>query len=78
MRRPRDEIARHEKRRAESQRRRHDQPMIGADEQPHQVRHDDADEADGPPIDTAAPVASDALKKASRCTRSTSTPRAAA
>ena len=29
----------------------------------------------GPPIDTAAPVASDALKKAARCARATSSPR---
>ncbi len=32
----------------------------------------------GPPSETAAPVASEAEKNASRCTRSTSTPRAAA
>jgi len=32
----------------------------------------------GPPSDTAAPVAIDALKNATRCTRSTSTPRDAA
>ena len=43
-----DQVARHQKRRAEAQRGGHDQPMIGADEQPHQVRHDDADKADGP------------------------------
>ena len=32
--------------RAEERRRRQHEPMIGADDQPHQMRHDDADEAD--------------------------------
>ena len=32
--------------RAEERRRRQHEPMVGADDQPHQVRHDDADEAD--------------------------------
>ena len=40
------QIAADEKRRAEERRRRQHQPVIGADEQPHQVRDDDADEAD--------------------------------
>ena len=43
-----DQIARHQERRAEAKRGGHDQPVIGADEQPHQVRHDDPDEADRP------------------------------
>ena len=39
--------------------------MIRADHEPHEVRHDDADERDaGPASDTAAPVASDALTSA--------------
>ena len=43
--RARDEIADDEKRGAEQRRRRQHEPMIGADDQPDEVRHDDADEA---------------------------------
>ena len=39
-------VARDEERRAEERRRRQHEPVIGADHQPHQVRNDDADEAD--------------------------------
>ena len=55
-----------EKRRAEERRRRQHEAMVRPDHQPDQMRHDDADEPDGPPTDTAAPVASDALTKAVR------------
>ena len=40
------DVAGHEERRAEERRRRQHDPMIRADHQPHQVRHDDPDEAD--------------------------------
>ena len=39
-------VARDQERRAEQRRRRQHQPMIGADDQPHDVRHDEADERD--------------------------------
>ena len=40
------DVAGHQERRAEQRRRRKHDPVIGADHQAHQVRHDDADEAD--------------------------------
>ena len=50
--------------------------MVHADHQPHEMRHDDADEADRAGERDGGAVASDALTNASRCVRPTSTPRA--
>ena len=46
--RARDQVAQHQERRAEQRRGRQHDAVVGADQQPHQVRHDDADEADRP------------------------------
>ena len=45
---PRQHIARDEKRRAKERRRRQHDPVVDADQQSDQVRHDDADEPDRP------------------------------
>src|SRR5579863_9425256 len=44
--RPCDRVAGDEKGRAEERRRRQHESMVGSDEPPHEVRHDDANEAD--------------------------------
>ena len=44
--RARDEVAADQERGAEERRRRQHEPMVGADDQAHEVRHDDADERD--------------------------------
>ena len=41
-----DQVGEHEERPAEEERQREDHPVAGADEQPHGVGHDDADEGD--------------------------------
>ena len=43
--------------------------MVGADHQPNQVRHDDADERDRPAERHGGPVASEALTSAMRSAR---------
>ena len=70
------EIAADEKCRAEERRCRQHEPMIHADHQSHEMRDDDADEADRPAERHSGARGSDALRNASRCVRPTSTPRA--
>ena len=76
--RARDQVARDEKRRAETERRGHHDRWSGPTSSRTRCGTMMPTKPIGPPIETAAPVASDALRNAMRCMRTTSTPRAAA
>ena len=60
---------RDQKRRAEQRRRRQHDPVIRADHQAHECGTMMPMKPTGPPTETAAPVASDALRKATRWAR---------